>query len=88
MEKKKQIVYAVGIDLLIPYLVKQFLHFTKTPPTLIHPNVFQIMMGCNVLNLLYQMDISLVDICFIYNTCSLGFGVAYLCHPIALGCNL
>ena len=30
-------------------------------------------MGCNVLNFLYQLDISLVDICFIY-TLKLGIG--------------
>ena len=30
-------------------------------------------MGCSVLNLLYQLDISLVEICFIYNL-KLGVG--------------
>ena len=30
-------------------------------------------MGCSVLNLLYQLDISLVEICFIY-TLKLGVG--------------
>ena len=45
----------------------RFLHFTRAPPALIHPNVFQILMGCGVLNSLYQLDISLVEICFIYN---------------------
>ena len=30
----------------IPSLVKQFLHFTRAPPTLIHPNVFRILIGC------------------------------------------
>ena len=38
---------------------------------LIHPNVIRIMMGCNVLNLLYQLDISLVEIFFAY-TLKLG----------------
>ena len=49
----------------IPSLVKQFLHFIRAPPAFIHPNVFRIFMGCNVLNFLYQLDISLVEICFI-----------------------
>ena len=53
--------------------MKQFLHFTKAPPTLIHPNVFRILMGCSVLKFLYQLDISLVEICFIY-TLKLGIG--------------
>ena len=47
-------------------LVKKFLHFTKALPMLIHPNVFHILMGYSVLNLLYQLDISLIDIFFIY----------------------
>ena len=33
---------------------------------LIHPNVFWILMGYSVLNFLYQLDISLVEICFVY----------------------
>ena len=37
----------------IPLLMKQFLHFTRAPPALIHPNVFGILMGCSVLNFLY-----------------------------------
>ena len=40
---------------------------------LIHLNVFQILMGCSVLNFLYQLDIFLVEICFIY-TLKLGTG--------------
>ena len=56
---------------LVPLMVKLFLHFTRAPPTLVHPNVFQILVGCNVLNSLYQLGISLVEICFIY-TLKLG----------------
>ena len=52
-------------------LVKQFLHITRAPPALIHPNVFRILMGCSVLNFLYQLDISLVKIYFVY-TLKLG----------------
>ena len=57
----------------ISSLVKQFLHFSGAPPALIHPNVIRILIGCSVLNLLYQLDISLVEICFIY-TLKLGLG--------------
>ena len=53
--------------------MKQFLHFTRAPPALVYPNVFRILMGCSVLNLLYQLDISLIEICFIY-TLKLGVG--------------
>ena len=55
-----------GLRFPIPSLVKRFLYFTRAPPTLIHPNVFRILMGCSVLKFLYHLDISLVKICFIY----------------------
>ena len=51
--------------------MKQFLHFSSAPPALIHPNIFLILMGCSVLKSLYQLDISLVKIWFIY-TLNLG----------------
>ena len=63
--------FAIGLCLPIPSLVKQFLHFIREPPALVHPNVFRILMGCSVLNFLYQLDISLVEICFIH-TLKLG----------------
>ena len=61
----------VGLRFPISSLVKQFLHFSRVPPALIHPNVIRILTGCSVLNLLYQLDISLVEVCFIY-TLKLG----------------
>ena len=65
--------FVVGLCFPVPSLVKKFLHFTLAPPTLIHPNVFRILKGYSVLNSLYQLDISLVEICFIY-TLKLGIG--------------
>ena len=56
----------VGLRFLVPALVKQFLHFTQAPLTLIHPNTIRILTGCSVLNFLYQLNLSLVEICFIY----------------------
>ena len=64
--------FSVGLRFPIPSLVKQFLHFTLAPPVLVHPYVFRILMGCSVLNFLYQLGISLVEICFI---CTLKLGV-------------
>ena len=63
--------FAVGVRFLVPSLVKQFLHFTRAPLAHVHPSVFWILTGCNVLNYLYQRGISLVEICFIY-TLKLG----------------
>ena len=57
---------AIGLRFLVSALVKQFLHFTKAPPALVYPNVIQILTGCCVLNLLYQLDLSLVEVCFAY----------------------
>ena len=65
--------FAARLCFLVPYLVKQFLHFTGTPPALVYPNVFQILMSCSVLNLLYHLNISLIEICFIYSL-KLGIG--------------
>ena len=60
-----------GLRFPISSLVKQFLHFSRAPPALIHLNVIRILTGCSMLNLLYQPDISLVEVCFIY-TLKLG----------------
>ena len=51
---------------MTPALVKQFLHFTQAPPAIIHPKTIRILTGCSVLNFLYQLDLWLVEICFIY----------------------
>ena len=48
---------AVGLRFLVPAIVKQFLHFIRASPTFVHPNTIQILTGCSVLNLLYQLDI-------------------------------
>ena len=53
---------AVELCFLVSALVKQFLHFTRAPPALVHPNIIRILTGCSVLNILYQLDLSLVEI--------------------------
>ena len=56
----------VGLRFPVSSLVKKFLHFTRAPPAYIHSNVIRILTGCCVLNLLYQLDLSLVEVCFAY----------------------
>ena len=56
----------VGLCFPVPALVKKLLHFTRAPPALIYPNTIRILTGCSVLNLLYHLDLLLVEICFIY----------------------
>ena len=50
----------------VPTIVKLFLHFTRAPPALIHPNVICILIGCCVLNHLYHLDRTLVELFIIY----------------------
>ena len=57
---------AIGLHFPVLALVKQFLHVTRAPPALIHPNTIRILTDYSVLNLLYQLELSLVEICFIY----------------------
>ena len=57
---------AAGLRFSVSALVKQFLHFTRAPPALIHPKVICILIGCCVLNHMYQLDLSLVKLCIIY----------------------
>ena len=57
---------AAGLRFPVPTPVKQFLHFTRAPPALIHPNVIRILIGCYMLNQLYQLDLSLIELCIIY----------------------
>ena len=57
---------SAGLRFPMPAIVKQFLHFTWAPPALIHPNVIRILIGSCMLNHLYQLDLSLVEIFIIY----------------------
>ena len=57
---------AAGLRFPVPAIVKQFLHFTQAPPALIHPNVIRILIGSCVLNHLYKLGLSLVEIFMIY----------------------
>ena len=57
---------AVGLLFPVPAIVKQFLHFTRAPLALIHPNVIHILIGNCVLNHLYQLDLTLVELFIIY----------------------
>ena len=67
VDEEESVVYftreqlAAGLPFPISSLVKQFLHFFRALSALIHLNVIRILTGCSVLNLLYQLDISLVE---------------------------
>ena len=57
---------AAGLHFPVLSLIKKFIHFSKAPLALVHPNIIWILIGCSVLNLLYQQDILLVEVFFIY----------------------
>ena len=57
---------AAELRFLVPTTVKQFLHFTQAPPALVHPNIIRILIDFCILNHLYQLDLSLVELCIIY----------------------
>ena len=43
----------------LPSLFKEFLHFTQIPPAYIHPNMVRVLMGCSILSMLFNLDLSL-----------------------------
>ena len=57
----------VGLRFPVSAIVKRFLYFTRAPLALVHPNTIRILTECSVLNLLYQLDLSLVEVCFVYS---------------------
>ena len=57
---------AAGLRFPVPAIVKQFLHFTRAPSALIHPNVIRILIDSCVLNHLYQLDLTLAELFIIY----------------------
>ncbi|KAL6313413.1 hypothetical protein AAG906_001127 [Vitis piasezkii] len=40
----------------------KFLHFTQIPPVFLHPNVVRVLMGCSVLDMLFQLELSLLEL--------------------------
>lgn len=58
--------FNVGLRLPLLSLFKQFLHYTSIPPALLHPNVVRVLMGCSILDMLFSLKLSLLEILFIY----------------------
>ena len=59
--------FNAGLRFPLPSLFKEFLHFTQIPPAYIHPNMVRVLMGCNILSLLFNLDLSLLEVLFIYS---------------------
>ena len=58
---------AVGLHFPVPALVKQIFHFSRASSALVPPKIIRILTRCSVLNFLYQLDLSLVEIYFAYS---------------------
>ena len=58
--------FANGLCLPIPSFFKQYLHFTQILPAFLHPNIVRLLIGCSVLDMLFQLDLSLLEVLFIY----------------------
>nr|CAN73298.1 hypothetical protein VITISV_028315 [Vitis vinifera] len=59
--------FNAGLWFPLPSLFKEFLHFTQIPPAYIHPNIVRVLMRCSVLSLLFNLDLSLLEVLFVYS---------------------
>ncbi|WJZ90735.1 hypothetical protein VitviT2T_009861 [Vitis vinifera] len=53
--------FNAGLRFPLPSLFKEFLHFTQIPPAYIHPNMVRVLMGCSILSMLFNLDLSLLE---------------------------
>ena len=58
--------FNVGLYFPLPSLFKKFLHFTKILLAFLHLNALRVLTGCSNLNMLYHLDLSLLEVLFIY----------------------
>ena len=59
--------FNAGLRFPLPSLFKEFLHFTQIPPAYIHPNIVRVLMGCSILSMLFNLDLSLLEVLFVYS---------------------
>ena len=59
--------FNAGLRFPLPSPFKEFLHFTQIPPTYIQPNIVRVLMGCSVLSLFFNLDLSLLEVLFVYS---------------------
>ncbi|WKA02360.1 hypothetical protein VitviT2T_020558 [Vitis vinifera] len=59
--------FNAGLRFPLPALFKEFLHFTQIPPAFIHPNIVRVLMGCSIISMLYNLDLTLLEVFFVYS---------------------
>ncbi|RVW61351.1 hypothetical protein CK203_032062 [Vitis vinifera] len=50
--------FNAGLRFPLPALLMEFLNFTQIPPVFIHPNIIRVLMGCSIINMLYNLDLN------------------------------
>ena len=58
--------FNAGLQFPLPSFFKEFIHFTQISPAYVHPNIVRVLMGCSILNMLLNLDISLLEVLFVY----------------------
>ena len=58
--------FNAGLRFPLPSLFKEFLHFTQILSAYMHPNMVLVLMGCSVLSMLFNLDLTLLEVLFIY----------------------
>ena len=59
--------FNAGLWFPLPSLFKEFLHVIWIPLAFIHPNMVRVLMGCSILSMLFNLDLSLLKVLFIYS---------------------
>ena len=58
--------FNAGLQFPLPSFFKEFIHFTQISPAYVHPNIVRVLMGCSILNMLFNLDLSLLEVLFVY----------------------
>ena len=59
--------FNAGLQFPLPSLFKEFLHVTQIPPAYIHPNMVRVLMRCSILSMLFDLNLSLLEVLFVYS---------------------
>ena len=59
--------FNAGLRFPLPALLKEFFHFSQIPPAFIHPNIVQVLMGCSIINMLFNLNLTLLEVLFVYS---------------------
>ena len=59
--------FNAGLRFPLPALFKEFLHFTQIHPAFIHSNIVWVLMGCSIISMLYNLDLTLLEVFFVYS---------------------